>query len=442
VRLSDDTCPRLPDAVARPTYDRASQKCGIVHFGIGAFHRAHQAVYTDDAMSAGERDWGIVGVSLRSAGVADQMNPQDGLYSVTERSTSGTPTRLISAVREVLVASRSPALVATNLSAPETKIVSFTVTEKGYCRASDGNLDLELAEDASFYPLLAKAFKERRGAGIEGLTLLSCDNLSGNGVLLERLIIEYLEHNAPDLTEWFTANCTCPSTMVDRIVPATTEADLAEIEGRLGMRDEAAVVTEPFSQWVIEDKFAGPRPLWERHGADLVADVAPYETAKLRVLNGAHSALAYIGLGTGHEFVHQAIADPKIRPIVERLMHQEAAPSISAPSGQDLGVYADALLSRFANHALNHRLIQIAMDGSQKIPQRWLETLAWNRLAGRECPSILAGLTAWFAHLKGQNGPVDDPRAAELAQLSLGNDPFENIGAIFGQTRASTPPLG
>lgn len=414
-RLSDATLAGVPDDVERFAYDRAAQRVGIVHLGIGAFHRAHQAWYTDRAMDAGDRDWGIVGVSLRSSTVADQMNPQDGLYAVTERSAAGARTRVVGAVREVLVAARSPARLAMDLIAPGTRIVSLTVTEKGYCRAADGSLDPELAGPGTIYPLLRDAFEQRRAAGIGGLTLLSCDNLAGNGAQLARLMGAYLDRHDPALRDWFERECACPSSMVDRIVPATTDDDRKAAATALGVEDAGHVVTEPFSQWVIEDRFAAGRPGWQAVGAQLVADVTPFETAKLRMLNGAHSALAYLGLAAGHPFVHEAVADPAIRPLVERLLRHEAAPSVAAAPGQDLDGYADALLGRFANPALAHRLAQIAMDGSQKVPQRWLETLAWHQRQGTRCPAILTALAAWLAHLRGDNGAVDDPRAAELA---------------------------
>ena len=422
MRISAATSGQLPATVERFSYDRDAQQVGIVHFGIGAFHRAHQAWYTDRAMDAGDRDWAIMGVSLRSAGVAEQMNPQDGLYTVVERSSAGDAARLIGSVREVLVGPRDPAAIAARLAAPTTHIVSLTITEKGYCRAPDGSLDHALAGEGSIYRYLADAMGARRAAGTAGFTLLSCDNLSGNGEQLERLMGEYLDRHAPDLRAWFDAECTCPSTMVDRIVPATAPEDLAALEARLGLRDEAAVMTEPFSQWVIEDRFAGPRPRWEAVGAQLVADVMPYETAKLRMLNGAHSALAYLGLERGHTFVHQAIADPALRPLIERLMRDEAATSFVAAPGQDLGAYATDLLARFANPALNHRLAQIAMDGSQKIPQRWLATLADHRANGTRCPAILAALGAWLRHVRGDQRPVDDPLAETLAQSWQGTD--------------------
>ena len=420
----------LPASVRVPGYDRAAQAAGIVHIGIGAFHRAHQAVYTDDAMGAGDRDWGIVGVSLRSGDVAAQLNPQDGLYSVATRSVAGSKLRLIGAVQRVLVAHENPQAVIDAIAAPTTHIVSLTVTEKGYLRAPNGSLDFAAATGATdLYRLLADGLLARAMAGFPGLTLLSCDNLANNGAVLKRLLREYLETYYPDLTAWFDRECRCPATMIDRIVPATTETDRAAIEGELGVRDEGAVVTEAFGQWVIEDDFAGPRPRWEAVGTQLVADVAPYETAKLRMLNGAHSALAYIGLGRGHAYVHQAIADPAIRSVIESLMRDEAAPTIDAAPGQNLAAYADALLDRFANPALDHRLIQIAMDGSQKIPQRWLETLAWHQRRGTRCPSLLAAIDAWIAFLRGGAFPIDDPLADRLREAVAGPDA---MSALFG----------
>lgn len=428
MRLTAET--PLPSSIPQPAYDRSAQAAGIVHIGIGAFHRAHQAVYTDDAMGAGDRDWGIVGVSLRSGDVAAQLNAQDGLYTVGVRSAAGSELRLIGAVQRVLVAPDDPQAVIDAIAAPTTHIISFTVTEKGYLRGPDGALDLAAArESPSLYRFVGAGLAARKAAGLPGLTLLSCDNLAGNGAALKALMRQYLAAEHPGLVGWFDASCRCPATMIDRIVPATTEADRAAVEAALGARDEGAVVTEGFSQWVVENDFAGPRPRWEAVGAELVSDVAPYETAKLRMLNGAHSALAYIGLGAGHVFVHQAIADRAIRPLIDRLMRDEAAPTIDAAPGQDLALYADALIARFANPALHHRLIQIAMDGSQKIPQRWLETLAWHQARGGRCPSLEAAIAAWIAFLRSDH-PIDDPLADRLRGAVAGPDAVERL---FGE---------
>lgn len=443
MRLSQATLPGLAAHVQRPDYDWQAQRAGIVHFGIGAFHRAHQAAYTDAAMAAGDRDWRITGVSLRSGDVAAQLNPQDGLYTLAERSGAVARTRLIGSVGGVIFAPRDPAGVIAALADTHTRIVSFTVTEKGYVRSADGSLDF--GDDAlqsdltggatprTIYGFLAAGLARRRAAGLPGLTLLSCDNLADNGRQLAALTTAFLDRIDPSLAEWFTRECRCPSTMVDRIVPAMTDADRAAVAQDIGLADEGAINTEAFTQWVIEDDFAGPRPRWEAVGAQLVTDVSAYEAAKLRMLNGAHSALAYCGLERGHEFVHQAVADPEIRPLVERIMREEAAATLDPASGIDASAYADQLLHRFENSALQHRLMQIAMDGSQKIPQRWLEPLAINQSAGRTCPATLQALAAWCRHVRGDARPVADPQAERLAQLWQTHGAAGIAAALFGE---------
>ncbi len=432
MRLSSQSAIHLADSIERPGYARDTPGHGILHFGMGAFHRAHQAVYTDDAIAATGDIWGITGVSLRSPAVAAQLNPQDGLYTVSIRSSTGARQRLIGSLRSVLVASQATPAVVAAVASPQTHIISFTVSEKGYCRDAGGSLDLALAGVHSLYRYLRDGLALRQQAGLPGVTLLSCDNLAGNGRQLAALLTQYLEATAPALTRWFHDHCTCPATMLDRIVPASSAADLDQHATSLGLRDEAAVFTEEFTQWVIEDRFAGPRPQWEAGGAQFTRHVQAYETAKLRMLNGAHSALAYIGLARGHEFVHEAVADLPLRSLVERLMREEAATSLTAAPGQDLGRHADALLQRFANPALRHRLLQISMDGSQKIPQRWLETLAFHQRTGRACASILTALAAWIRFVRGDRWQVDDPRAAELAGLWSSGDASQVVDALFG----------
>jgi len=442
MRLSPVSLLRLPAAIRRPGYDRAAQRSGIVHIGIGAFHRAHQGLYTDEAMAAGDRDWAITGVSLRSPQVREQLAPQAGLYTVTESGSSGHTTRVVGAVREVLVAAEDPARVIATLAAPETRVVSISITEKGYWRAADQLLDVTAADirhdldrqqqPRTLYGFVAAGLAQRRTLALPGLTLLSCDNLTANGRQLQALLEQFLERRDPATASWFRAHCTCPSTMVDRIVPATTAQDLTWLDARLGMRDEAAVFTEPFRQWVIEDRFAGPRPRWEVGGAQWVRDTAAYETAKLRMLNGAHSALAYVGLFHGHEFVHEAIAEPPLRQLVDRLMREEAARSFDPAPDQSLPQYADALLLRFANSARPHSLKQIAMDGSQKIPQRWLPTLRILGEAGGDCAALLQALGAWIAYVRAARFEVVDPLGPELAALwrSCGSEGI--VDALFG----------
>lgn len=433
MRLSAATSDRLPAAVERPGYDRQAQRRGIVHLGVGAFHRAHQARYTDAAMAAGDRDWAITGVSLRSPQMRDAIAPQDGLFTLTEREEAGDRMRLIGALRDVLVAPEAPQAVIGALADPETHLVTLTVTEKGYCRLPDGKLDMErAAHPESLYALLAAGLLARMAGGIGGLTFVSCDNLAANGDVLAALMRAYLDRYVPALADWFDRECACPTTMVDRIVPAMSDVQRNAIAARLGMRDEGAVITETFSQWVVEDRFAGPRPRWEVAGAQFVSDVRPYEDAKLRMLNGAHSALAYLGLAAGHQHVHEAIADPAIRPLVERLMRCEAAASLDPAPGQDLSVYADRLLGRFANPALPHRLSQIATDGSQKIGPRWLTPLAINDARGRSCPATLQALAAWIVHMRGDRDPVDDPMRDEIAALWRSACAEGIVEALFG----------
>lgn len=432
MRLAGRSIAQLAPGVARPGYDRSQQAAGIVHIGLGAFARAHLAVYTDAAMAGGDHGWMITGVSLRSAEVAHQLNPQDGLYLVAVRSAAGTAYRLNGAIARVLVAPDDPDAVVDALAAPETRIVSFTVTEKGYCRAADGSLDHALAGEGSFYPLLARALRLRCDAGLAGVTLLSCDNLAANGHVLDRLLREYLASNDPGLIEWFVQHCTCPCAMVDRIVPATRASDRDAAQSAIGLEDAALVVTEPFSQWVIEDRFANGRPAWDKVGAQLVSEVAPYETAKLRLLNGSHSLLAYCGLEAGYETVDQAIGDPKLRALVLQLMAGEAAPTITPAPGQDLDAYCASLIERFANPALDHRLAQIAMDGSQKIPQRWLVVLAERKAAGLASPAINTALAAWLRHVSGTGRKVEDPLAKALADTLAGGfaGPVEEGSAL------------
>jgi fructuronate reductase len=438
-RLSLATLEGLPQQVRRPEYPLA-QRSGIVHLGLGAFHRAHQAVYTDDALAAGARDWAITGVSLRATQVRDQLEPQNDLYTVTQSGNTGHEIRLIGAIRKALVVPEDPQAVIDALAAADTRIVTLTLTEKGYHRQRDQSLDMAAAPVAAdlaggahtLYGLLAQALALRRKHALPGMTLLCCDNLADNGQQLERLLQEFLQRIDPTLAAWAQRECRCPATMVDRIVPATTASDQQWLQQHLGMQDAAAVMTEPFRQWVIEDRFAGPRPPWEAGGAQLVSVVAPYETAKLRMLNGAHSALAYIGLALGHERVDEAIADPALATLINVLMRAEAAHSFEPAPGQDLEAYADLLLARFANRARPHRLRQIAMDGSQKIPQRWLETLRVAQSQGRRCAALLQALGAWVAFVRGDRGAVDDPAAPELAALWREHGVSGIAAALFG----------
>ena len=410
----------------------------IVHLGIGAFHRAHLAWYTDALMqSAGNRGgiWPIIGVSLRSADVAALLNPQQGLYSLKQSSATQQNTQLIQSVLGVLVAPEDPAAVIALLAAPTTDIISLTVTEKGYCldlvsRRLDLNhpdIVFDLAHPhspKSAIGYLVAGLAARYAAATAAPTILCCDNLPQNGQTFARLVTQFAEQQDPALAVWIAENVAFPSSMVDRIVPATTAADVEALAAQSGYLDPAMVQTEQFSQWVIEDRFAGPRPAWELVGALLVADVTPFEHAKLRLLNGAHSALAYLGILCGYPYVHQVVADPLLLRYLRHLMHRELLPTLIAPDGIDLAAYVEDLLTRFANPALAHRTLQIAMDGSQKLPQRLLVAAQQRLQCGLPVDAICFAVAAWLRcsmgfDAKGDPLELADPLAARLLQIRL-----------------------
>jgi fructuronate reductase len=429
-RLSSASLGNLPAAVAAPAYDR-SVASGIVHLGTGAFHKAHQAVCTDDALARGG-DWMITGVSLRSPDVADQLNPQDGLYTLIVRGAEGTSARVIGSIARVLVAPREPQAVLAALTAPETKIVSLTITEKGYgVDPKTGGLD---RTHASIAPDLAnprkptgaigyivEALRQRRAAGAAPFTALCCDNLPHNGKVLRRLVGEFAGAVDPGLSDWISANVSFPSTMVDRITPASTDATFAEALRLIGCEDRAAVETEPFTQWVIEDDFVAGRPEWEAGGAIFASDVAPYEKMKLRMLNGAHSMLAYSGYLAGHAYVRDVMGDKALAALVARQM-RAAAQTLDPVPGVDLEAYAGDLLARFANPAIAHQTYQIAMDGTQKLPQRLIEPAIQTLRAGAPLDAYAFAVAAWMRYClgmneQGQTYALRDPREAEIAAL-------------------------
>ncbi len=403
---------------------------GIAHLGIGAFHRAHQAVYTEDAGDG----WGICGITQRSAGVAERLGPQDGLYSVLERGPDGTSARIVGAVREVLTGDAT----VSRLADPAVRVISLTVTEKGYRYDPASGLlrdDAETRLDLSGRP--PRTVIGRLAAGLARrdapVTVVCCDNLTSNGATVRRLVEEYCERAGIRLT----CDVTFPSTMVDRIVPATTPADLDEAERLLGVRDEGTVVTEPFTQWVIEDSFAAGRPAWDTAGAILTGDVGPYETMKLRLLNGSHSMLAY--LGARHEFISDAVGE--LGDVVRRYMDEDATPTLSVPDGFHLAAYKTSLLERFANPALRHRTAQVGMDGSQKLPPRQLAVIRERLAAGAEPRWAALGVAAWMRYVATARD-LDDPMAAELhAATARAHTPTSVVDALLGVTDVFGPDL-
>ena len=428
-RLSDAALANLPATIDRPRHDR-SMRSGVVHFGPGAFHRAHQAPMFD-ALIADDARWGITGVSLNSRDVAAALNPQDGLYTLALLDAQ-PDFRIVGSIARVLTIDEADAIVAA-VASPETHLVSATVTEKGYCLTAGGELDTahpailhDLAAPRlprSFIGWLVAGLAERRRRALGGLTILSCDNLADNGRKLGAAVATFAGERDAALRDWIADRCRFPCSMVDSITPATDDALRARVEAATGLADAWPVQRERFTQWVIEDDFAGERPELERAGAILSTDVRGYEAAKLRLLNGAHSALAYLGLGLGYASVAEAMRDARLAAFVERLMREDIAPSVTPPAGLDIAGYIGAILARFANPAIAHRLSQIAWDGSQKLPHRLLGTIRDARAADRPIARLAVPIAAWMRFVDRTAAAGDtlvDP-LADVVQARAGN---------------------
>ena len=436
---------------------------GIVHLGLGAFFRAFGAVYFEDAVRVSGGDWGIVGVSLQSPSTRDRLAPQDFVYTVVSQDADGAETfRKVEIITDVLVAPENPEAVLASMSDPAIRIVTLTVTEKGYCHdPATGRLkfdhpdivhDLENALPRSAPGFLVRALQRRRDAGHPPFTVLTCDNLPENGKLVRRAVLDLAEKLDPALAGWIEAEGRFPSTMVDRITPATKPEDIERLAQKIGYRDEAPVLCEPFRQWVVEDDFvpaygAGARPDLSAAGAEIVADVTPFEHMKLRMLNGTHSSLAYLGYLAGHETISETVADPVFAGFVKRLWREEIMPSFTPPQGVDLAAYADALFERYSNPAIRHRTWQIAMDGSQKLPQRILGTIADNLAAGRASPGLMLAVAGWMRYVggideRGQPIEVKDPLARQLRDLSdAAETPEQKVAALLSVREVFSPQL-
>lgn len=422
--------------VVLPPAGWSNQSIGIVHFGIGAFHRAHQAVYTQEAFaSTGDDRWGISGVTQRTAEVQRQLALQDGLYGVLDGSFDHPRLTVVGGVREVLYPVEQFGELGQRISSPGVAIITLTITEKGYRRSSAGGLDLDdpvVVEDlrggipATAVGRLVRGLAARADAGGGPLTVLSCDNLTTNGRVLERLVHEFCAVSGQgDLTRWIARNVTFPSSMVDRIVPATTERDRVRATAILGLSDRGLVVAESFRQWVIEDRFAADRPRWENGGAQIVDDVEPFEQMKLRILNGTHSALAYRGALRGYATIAETVADRELRAFAEDMIATDIIPVTPPPPGQDLEAYAASVIERFADPSLAHTTAQVAMDGSQKLPLRLLGTLRLNLDAGRMPLHVVRAVGAWMSYIACAQSDAhrprfEDPLAAQLADRVRG----------------------
>jgi fructuronate reductase len=463
LRLSNASLDHLPASVRRPRYNRSAVTPGIVHLGVGAFHRAHQAVVIDDLLAAGPADWGIVGASLRNPDTRDALAPQGCLYTVAVRFGAGTEHRVVGSILGMEVASENSERLIARMADPATRIVSLTITEKGYCHTPQtGELDErhpDVVHDLknphaprSAVGFLVEVLARRKDADERPFTVLCCDNLSANGKTVQRIVKRFAALRAKDLGQWIEDNVAFPCTMVDRIVPETTDADRAAVSAALGMTDAWPVITEPFTQWIVEDRFAAGRPDFAAAGVQLVSDVTPFEHMKLRLLNASHSALAYLGYLAGHETIAAAMADPNFEAFAARVM-EEAAVTLKMPAGTDLAAYQASLLKRFANPALHHRTWQIAMDGSQKLPQRLLGTMRDRLQLGLPIDTHALAVAGWMRYVtardeQGKDIDVRDPIAAKLAAIATETGPVAErlapallaVESVFG-TLGSDPRI-
>jgi len=453
-RLNNAVLADLPASVRRPRYRRDATRIGVAHFGPGAFHRAHQAWFLDE-MLARDPGLAICGISLRTAELRDALLPQDGLYTLVERGAEPR-LRVIGSMREVLVAAGTPDRVTARLADPAVRLVTATVTEKGYALRPDGDLDtgrpeirsdLETAEaPTSFVGWLAHGLRWRHAAGAGGLVVLSCDNLPANGPSLRRAVLQFAEaRGEPDLARWIDGEVRFPATMVDSITPATDETLRAEVAAALGVTDAWPVQREAYLQWVVEDQLGDLADVFAGAGVTLAADIAPYEQAKLRVLNAAHSALAYLGLRLGLRTVAEAMADPALAGFLARLIDQDILPALP-PGPVDLQDYAAATLRRFRNPTIAHGLEQIAQDGSQKLPVRLLPTIAGAVAQARPLERLAVPLAAWMLFVRDRarrGAPILDPLVGRLAETgrTCDGDPAADAARWLALSEVFPPRL-
>ena len=443
-RLTEASLHAARSGTVLPTYDRGATRIGIVHIGPGAFHRAHQAWYVDTLLHADKR-WAISALSLKSTTLRDSLKEQQGLYTLVELGAAPRA-RIIGAIRELLVGASDAELAFARLTARDTRLVSLTVTEKGYCLAAGNVLDLANADIAhdlanpaqprSTIGWLVEALRRRRAAGIPPFGVLSCDNLPDNGQVLHRALVAFAQAHDGDLARWLAAEVICPRTMVDSITPATDDALRARAQALTGLVDEWPIQREPFTQWVVEDLPTMRDADWQSVGVTLAKDVSVYDRAKLRLVNGPHSTLAYLGLLRGHESVADAMRDEQLAQFAELLMTEDLAPSLGAAPGLDVAHYISAVLARYRNPGIRHLLSQIAWDGSKKLPVRLTITLGEALRAGRPIHRLAIPIAAWMRFVVRQakaGVPIVDPEAARLA--AIGN-------ACTGDARADVARFG
>lgn len=415
---TETSLPRLSRAVPGAP---AAPPVRIVHLGLGNFHRAHQAWYT--ARAGDSTDWGIAAFTGRRPDMAEALAPQDGLTTLITRAGDGDSFELVGSIVAVHPADDHDAFLD-YLRRPEVAVITITVTEQGYRAGS--HLPVRLVDGLA----------ARRTAGAGAITVLSCDNLPENGAVTAAIVAERAASVDPELADWIAEHVDFASSMVDRITPATTDSDRALVAEHCGWVDASPVATEPFHEWVMSGLFPAGRPRWEDAGARVVADVTPFEQRKLWLLNGSHSLLAYAGSVRGHESIDEAIADPQCRAWVEALW-DEAAPHLPLPA-DDVAAYRAALLDRYANPRIRHRLAQIAADGSTKIVVRTLPVLRAERAEGRVPVGCATVIAAWIRHLRGDGAPVNDASATPYQDLVAGEDEATVRGVLNLLDRSDT----
>lgn len=438
IRLNNANLARLPTEVPAPCLDRKAITAGIVHFGVGGFHRAHQAMYLDALMNRGEAlDWGIVGVGVMPGDrrMRDALAAQDHLYTLVVKHPDGRrEPRVIASMVDYLFAPDDPSAVVERLADPAIRIVSLTVTEGGYnFHPVSGAFDLEAPDirhdlahpeaPRTTFGLIVEGLARRRERGIAPFTVMSCDNIQGNGDVARETFTAFARARDPQLAAWIEASVAFPNAMVDRITPVTSEADVAELGERFGVEDAWPVVCEPFTQWVLEDHFVAGRPPLERVGVQLVDDVVPYEMMKLRLLNASHQALAYLGYLAGYRYAHEVCQDPLFVDFLLGYMRHEASPTLAPVPGIDLEDYRQTLIERFANPEVRDTLARLCAESSDRIP-KWLVPVIREQIArGGEMHRSAAVVASWARYAEGvdeQGEPIEvvDRLREELMALA------------------------
>jgi len=454
VALNDQHLGDLPPVVLRPHYDRQQAGIGIAHISLGAFHRSHQAVYTDDVLNAGGGDWGILAIGAMASDdkLCQAMRAQDCLYSVVTRDGDVEQARVVGSIRDVALLPGNQRTLIARLADPAIKIMSLTVTEKGYClNSATGKLDphhplikhdLEQPEDPqSAIALVVAALAARRKAGVAPFTVMSCDNLPGNGHKTHDVVTGFAALRDDALAAWIAREVAFPNTMVDRITPVTQADDITAIAERFGIADACPVVCEDFRQWVLEDKFTMGRPAWQNAGAQFVADVYPYELAKIRLLNVSHTLFAYPAFLAGYEFVSDGAGDAVLAQFVRTIMDKEITPTLPPVPGMALEPYKDKLIKRFANPAIKDRWERICSDGSQKLANQLVPIIRERMQAGQSYTGLAVSVAAWIRYLigegeQGQAFKLNDPLAERMQRAARqgGRDPMAvlSVCEVFG----------